>query len=187
MKKKEFLNKKAEYPHMGFKSDDIIIRFSKLEDYERAPFTFSGFIFDIVDNGSGGGWNKMYTVHLDSDNSIVYPELGITRISREGFLNQFNFSPRDSHSNISKIQILTKSKMTDELLDFGCEGGELGFRSILYRTSCNNNGVNKAFFKKETPIAITLTYSSLKQTGKENFVDSVRGLKEIVFPDFKFI
>ena len=38
MKKKEFLNKKAEYPHMGFKSDDIIIRFSKLEDYERAPF-----------------------------------------------------------------------------------------------------------------------------------------------------
>ena len=171
---------------MGFKSDDIIIRFSKLEDYERAPFTFGGFIFDIVDDGSGGGWNKLYTVHLDSDNSIVYPELGITRISREGFLNQFNFSPRDANSNISKIEIHTKEQMTDELLDFGCKDGQIIFQNIQYGTDCNLNEVNKVFFKKETPIAITLTYSEYKKD-RENFVDSVRGLKEIVFPDFKFL
>ena len=186
MKKKEFLNKKAEYPHMGFKSDDIIIRFSKLEDYERAPFTFGGFIFNIVDNGSGNGWNKLYTVHLDSDNSIVYPELGITRISREGFLNQFNFSTRDSYSDISKIQILTKVKMTDELLDFGCKGGQIIFQNIQYGTECDLNETNRAFFKKELPMMITLTYNEYKKD-RENFVDSVRGLKEIVFPDFKFL
>ena len=171
---------------MGFKSDDIIIRFSKLEDYERAPFIVNGFIFDIVDNGSGGGWNKMYTVHLDSDNFIVYPDLGIMRMSREGFLNQFNFSPRDSHSNISKIQILTKSKMTDELLDFGCKDGQIIFQNIQCGTECDLNETNRAFFKKELPIMIILTYNEYKKD-RENFVDSVRGLKEIVFPDFKFL
>nr|DAS39965.1 MAG TPA: hypothetical protein [Caudoviricetes sp.] len=186
MKKKEFLNKKTEYPHMGFKSDDIIIRFSKLEDYERAPFIVNGFVFDIVDNGSGNGWSKSYIVHLDSDNSITYPELGITRISREGFLNQFSFSPRDSNSDISKIEIYTKAQMSGELLDFGCKDGQIIFQNIQYGTDCVLNEVNKAFFKKETPIAITLTYSEYK-VDRENFVDSVRGLKEIVFPDFKFI
>nr|DAS97464.1 MAG TPA: hypothetical protein [Caudoviricetes sp.] len=186
MKKKEFLNKKTEYPHMGFKSDDIIIRFSKLEDYERAPFIVNGFVFDIVDNGSGNGWGKSYIVHLNSDNSITYPELGITRVSREGFLKQFDFSPRDSNSDISKIEIHTKEKMSENLSDFGCENGELNFQNIEYDTSCIHNEINKAFFKKETPISITLTYHEYKKD-RENFVDSVRGLKEIVFPNFKFI
>lgn len=171
---------------MGFKSDDIIVRFSKLEDYERAPFIVNGFVFDIVDNGSGNGWSKSYIIHLDSDNSIVYPELGIIRVSREGFLNQFNFSPRDSNSNISKIEIHTKAQMSGELLDFGCEGGEINFQNIEYGTNCEYNEVNKAVFKKETPIIITLTYYEYKKS-RENFVDSVRGLKEIVFPNFKFI
>ena len=171
---------------MGFKSDDIIIRFSKLEDYERAPFIVNGFVFDIVDNGSGNGWGKSHIVHLDSDNSIVYPKLGIIRVSREGFLNQFNFSPRDSNSNISKIEIHTKEQMTDELLDFGCKDGQIIFQNIQYGTECDLNETNRAFFKKELPMMITLTYNEYKKD-RENFVDSVRGLKEIVFPDFKFL
>lgn len=171
---------------MGFKSDDIIIRFSKLEDYERAPFVVNGFIFELVDDGSGNGWTKAHIVHLDSDNSIVYPELGITRVSREGFLNQFNFSPRDSNSNISKIEINTKAQMSDEILDFGCKGGQIIFQNIQYGTECDLNETNRAFFKKELPMMITLTYNEYKKD-RENFVDSVRGLKEIVFPDFKFL
>ena len=183
MKKQEFISKSCPFPYIGFKSDDIVISFSNIEDYKRLPFYIQTISFDIQDDGSGAGWSNARTFTTNPSNTRFYRN-GLTRISREHFIENMGFRPRDLNSEITKITFTCNIKQSG-FRDFGCDDGYVQSKDFRYDTHCHLSELNKVVFRKVNNQLIELSFSEYK-VSKPKFKDFVEGLQEIVFPNFVF-
>ena len=183
MKKQEFISKIHPFPYEGFKADDIMIRFSNIEDYRTTLFNLHSITFEIQDDGSGAGWGSDRTFTIDLSNTIFYTN-GLMRISRERFIDSMGFKPRDLNSVITKIQ-MNYFIRNNKLKNFDCEGGYISSKNFRYETNCHLNEINKVVFKKVNAQLIELFLTEYK-VEKPKFKDFVEDLQEIVFPNFIF-